>query len=58
MGSAGPCGFSRRCFAPSHLVPTLFVLALIVLALRCPISPVPLSAMLLLNGALDVLDAA
>ena len=47
-----------RCFAPRHLVPALFVLALIVLALLCPLSPLPLTAMLLLYGALDVLYAA
>ena len=47
-----------RCFAPRHLVPALFVLALIVLALLCPLSPLPLAAMLLLYGALDVLYAA
>ena len=32
--------------------------ALIVLALLCPLSPLPLTAMLLLYGALDVLYAA
>ena len=47
-----------RCFAPRHLVPALFVLALIALLLLLPLCRWPLLTMLTLYGALDLFFAA
>ena len=46
-----------RCFAPRHLIPALFVLALVVLLALFPFWSLPLYAMLLLYGALDIVFA-
>ncbi|MFR2495179.1 MAG: glycosyltransferase [Christensenellales bacterium] len=57
-GLGAQCGFSRVCFAPRHLVPALFVLALIALLLLLPLCRWPLLTMLTLYGALDLFFAA
>lgn len=46
-----------RCFAPRHLIPALFVLALVVLLAVFPLWELPLCAMLLLYGILDIVFA-
>ena len=35
-----------RCFAPRHLIPALFVLALLACLLLCPVSAQPLALLL------------
>ena len=45
-----------RCFAPRHLIPSLFVLALVVLLAVFPLWELPLCAMLLLYGILDIVS--
>lgn len=47
-----------RCFAPRHLIPAAFVLALIAGLALCPLSPWPLGLLLAVYGALDVAFAA
>ena len=46
-----------RCFAPRHLIPALFVLALLAGLLLCPLSIWPLAGLLLVYGVTDVVFA-
>ena len=46
-----------RCFAPRHLIPALFVLALLAGLLLCPLTAWPLAGLLLVYGAADVVFA-
>lgn len=47
-----------RCFAPRHLIPALFVLALILCLLLLPVTPWPLAVLLIPYLALDIAFAA
>lgn len=46
-----------RCFAPRHLIPALFVLALLAGLMLCPLTAWPLAGLLLVYGAADVVFA-
>ena len=47
-----------RCFAPRHLIPALFVLSLLIGLLLCPVSSMPLSALLGVYLTADLFFAA
>lgn len=47
-----------RCFAPRHLIPALFVLALVLCLLLLPVTPWPLAVLLIPYLALDIAFAA
>lgn len=47
-----------HCFAPRHLIPAVFVLALILSLLLCPVNAAPLGALLVVYLAADLAFAA